>query len=287
MAQTFSDIGKAACDLHSKGFPSDNAWKLDVNTRALDGVGFNYSTWRTHQDHIGSSLNAKFAVKEHGLTVDTDVKSSNNIKVELGLANKLYDGVDVKLSHDNHHNTVFKTIYRNSWGGAEVAANIPADRNKSELDVSTALIRDKFSFGVRNVIRVGDQPSFKSLEAAVQYREIDYTAALKFGYNGGNHFKAGGNYIHRLITHNTEVGGYICYDNLREIDQVKLGVAAQFNKAEGSYWKTKLNSDGRAGVAYTSKVTDNTKVTFATEFDALHFGKEGAGKYGLHIVYNN
>jgi len=283
---TYGDIGKNACDLFSKGYPSNNAWKIEVNTRAEDGASFSFVANRTHADLVEAGLTAKFALPDTGLKVNVELKSGNTIKVDLTHSDKFVQGLAVKLAHDNSHKSVFTTTYKNTWGGVEAVATVPADKKKTELELSSVFIKDRYLFGVRNTLSAGDQPAFKSIEAGVQYRQLDYIAAARVTIDGNKQAKFGASYVQKVKTRDLTVGAYACYDPSRDTDTVHLGVASELRTTEKHLWKSKLDSKGIAGVSFQSNLGDGVKLTLATEIDTLQLGKNISGKYGVHIVYD-
>jgi len=283
---SFSSIGKAAQDLHSKGYPYDNLWKVEFNTRSVDGVNFVYAAQRNHSDEVSASVNAKYTCKEHGLTIEGDAKSGNKYKVSTSLDNKLYEGLNLKYTHESGNKNTVSAAYKNTWGGAEVKAVVPNDTRKSELEASTVIVKDKATFGVRNIFSIGDQPSFRSAEAAVQYKNLDYTATAKAHFAGGSDYVVGATYFQTLTARSMNIASCVCYTP-KSADSIKLSVATEKLRTDGSTVRAKLDSAGKAGLAYSTVVGDRTKLTFATEFDALKLGKEGSNRYGVHVVFND
>ena len=89
---TYGDLGKTARDVFGKGYHF-SLMKLDVKTKTDTGVEFNSGgSSDMASGKIDGSLETKYKIKEHGLTLTEKWSTDNQLATTVELAGKPLKG---------------------------------------------------------------------------------------------------------------------------------------------------------------------------------------------------
>uniref|UniRef100_A0A672KKS1 Non-selective voltage-gated ion channel VDAC3 n=1 Tax=Sinocyclocheilus grahami TaxID=75366 RepID=A0A672KKS1_SINGR len=242
----YSDLGKAAKDIFSKGF-GFGIVKLDLKTKSQDGVEFNTSgSTNTDTGKAGGSLETKYKMKDLGLSLNQKWNTDNMLSTELALDTSFVPNSGLFL----------KTGYMRDF------VNVSCD-----IDFEGPVVHSAAVLGYEGWL-VGYQMAFDTAKSKL----VQNNFAL--GY------KAGDFQLHTNVNDGAEFGGSV-YQKVS--DQLEMAVTLAWTSGSNNTHASvsaKVNNASLIGVGYTQSLRPGVKLTLSALIDGKNFNT-GGHKVGL------
>ncbi|XP_029564692.1 voltage-dependent anion-selective channel protein 2 isoform X1 [Salmo trutta] len=271
---SYSDLGKAAKDIFSKGY-GFGIVKLDLKTKSQSGVmEFNTSgSSNTDTGKAAGNLETKYKMKELGLSFNQKWNTDNTLATEVTVEDQLAQGLKVALDTSFVPNTgkksgKLKTGYKRDF------LNVGCD-----VDFEGPIIHAAAVVGYDGWL-AGYQMAFDTAKSKLAQNNF------ALGY------KAGDFQLHTNVNDGTEFGGSIYQkvdDKLETAvtlawtagsNNTRFGIAAKYALDKDASLSAKVNNASLIGVGYTQALRPGVKVTLSALIDGKNFNT-GGHKVGL------
>lgn len=276
---SYSDLGKAARDLFSKGY-NYGFYKLESKTKAQNGVQFTVNGSSNHDSgKVNGSLETKYKWDEYGLTFQEKWNTDNTLGTEITIQDQLVKGL--KLSFDTQFapqtgkkSGRIKTEYKQEYfhGNCDV-----------DFDFAGPTIHGAGVLGFKGW-QGGYQMSFDTSKSklsrsnfAIGYSTEDFV--LHTSVNDGSEFNGA---IHQRVNDELETGVQLNWT--AGSNAVKFGLAAKYAVDKDTFVRAKVNNSSQIGLAYQQKVRDGVTLTLSSLIEAKNFN-QGGHKLGLGIDF--
>lgn len=270
---SFSDLNKSVKDIFNKGY-NFGLYKLDFKTKAHNGVEFNVAgTQRTDSGATAGSLESKYTVKEHGLTISEKWGTDNNIRLEIGLEPKTLPGSKVTLvsnysPQSGKKSALLKTIYKR----ANVYTTTDIDLDAAGPLVHTSLV------AAREGVRTGVQASFSSGKSEITRHSV------ALGWKNGPYsmFAAMHNFsdyeagVHKSVAPNFECGIKAAWSQKAASNaETNLGVAVKYQVDSDTAVRAKIDNKSLLCLSYSQRVRPGVTWVASAAVDTPRFNQGG------------
>ncbi|KAI3361864.1 hypothetical protein L3Q82_002189 [Scortum barcoo] len=244
---SYSDLGKAAKDIFSKGY-GFGVVKLDLKTKSQSGVEFNTSgSSNTDTGKASGSLENKYKMKELGLSFSQKWNTDNMLATEVTVEDQLTQGLKIALDTSFVPNTgkksgKLKTGYKRDY------VNLGCD-----VDFEGPIIHAAAVLGYEGWL-AGYQMAFDTAKSKL----VQNNFAL--GYRAGD-FQ-----LHTNVNDGTEFGGSIYQKVNDELEtavtlawtagsnNTRFGIATKYKLDKDASLSAKVNNASLIGVGYTQSL---------------------------------
>ncbi|XP_021173754.2 voltage-dependent anion-selective channel protein 2 isoform X2 [Fundulus heteroclitus] len=258
----FSDLGKSAKDIFSKGF-GYGVLKLDVKTKSQSGVEFVTSgSSNTDTGKSGGHLETKYKLSDLGLTFNQKWTTDNTLTTEITMEDQLAKGLKLGLDSSFVPNTgkksaKLKTGYKRDY------MNLGCDL---DFDLAGPTVHAAAVLGFEGWL-VGYQLGFDTAKSKLTKNNF------AFGY------KAGDFQLHTHVNDSTEFGGSIYQKvngNLETAvnlawtsgsNNTRFGIGAKYQLDKDASVSAKVNNACLVGVGYTQTLRPGVKLTLSALVD--------------------
>nr|ADI56517.1 voltage-dependent anion channel 2-like protein [Haliotis diversicolor] len=273
----YSDLGKSAMDLFSKGF-NYGFWKLDAKTKTESRVQFTTSgSSSSDTGKVSGSLETKYKWNEYGLTFTEKWDTDNVLKTEITIEDQIAQGL--KLAFDTSFapqtgkkSGKIKTGYKMDY------LNLNCD---VDFDFAGPAIHGAAVLGYQSWL-AGYQMSFDTAKSkltksnfAVGYSAGDFT--LHTNINDGQEFAGS---IYQRVNDELETGVNLSWTSGTNATRFALG--AKYTLDKNSSLNAKVNNSSQIGLGYTQKLRDGVKLTVSSLIEGKNFNA-GGHKLGLGL----
>uniref|UniRef100_A0A8C1Q4H4 Non-selective voltage-gated ion channel VDAC3 n=1 Tax=Cyprinus carpio TaxID=7962 RepID=A0A8C1Q4H4_CYPCA len=269
----YSDLGKAAKDIFSKGY-GFGIVKLDLKTKSQNGVEFNASgSNNTDTGKAGGSLETKYKMKDLGLSLNQKWNTDNMLSTEVSVEDQLVQGLKVALDTSFVPNTS-KRSGKLKTGYKCDLVNVSCD-----IDFEGPVVHSAAVLGYEGWL-VGYQMAFDTAKSKL----VQNNFAL--GY------KAGDFQLHTSVNDGAEFGGSVYQKVSDQLEtavtlawtsgsnNTRFGVAAKYQLDKDASLSAKVNNASLIGVGYTQSLRPGVKLTLSALIDGKNFNT-GGHKVGL------
>uniref|UniRef100_A0AAR2LCV0 Non-selective voltage-gated ion channel VDAC3 n=2 Tax=Pygocentrus nattereri TaxID=42514 RepID=A0AAR2LCV0_PYGNA len=270
---SYSDLGKAAKDVFSKGY-GFGIVKLDLKTKSQSGVEFNTSgSTNTDTGKAGGSVETKYKMEELGLSLNQKWSTDNTLATELSVEDQLAKGLKVALNTSFVPNTgkksgKLKTGYKRN------CINLSCD-----IDFEGPVVHSAAVLGYEGWL-AGCQIAFDTAKSkllqnnfALGYKTGDFQ--LHTNVNDGTEF--GGSVYHKV---NGQLETAVTLAWTAGSNNTRFGVAAKYQLDSDASLSAKVNNASLIGVGYTQSLRPGVKLTLSALVDGKNFNT-GGHKVGL------
>ncbi|XP_046355008.1 voltage-dependent anion-selective channel protein 2-like [Haliotis rufescens] len=273
----YSDLGKSARDLFSKGF-NYGFWKLEAKTKTDSGVQFTTSgSSSSDTGKVSGSLETKYKWNEYGLTFTEKWDTDNVLKTEITIEDQIAQGL--KLAFDTSFapqtgkkSGKIKTGYKMDY------LNLNCD---VDFDFAGPAIHGAAVLGYQGWL-AGYQMSFDTAKSkltksnfAVGYSAGDFT--LHTNINDGQEFAGS---IYQRVNDDLETGVNLSWTSGTNATRFALG--AKYTLDKNSSLNAKVNNSSQIGLGYSQKLRDGVKLTVSSLIEGKNFNA-GGHKLGLGL----
>uniref|UniRef100_A0A4W5RCI7 Non-selective voltage-gated ion channel VDAC3 n=1 Tax=Hucho hucho TaxID=62062 RepID=A0A4W5RCI7_9TELE len=246
----YSDLGKAAKDIFSKGY-GFGIVKLDLKTKAQSGVEFATSgSSNTDTGKAAGNLETKYKVKELGLSFNQKWNTDNTLTTEVSIEDQLAKGLKLALDTSFVPNTgkksaKLKTGYKRDF------INLGCDL---DFDMAGPTVHAAAVLGYEGWL-AGYQMAFDTAKSKLSQNNF------ALGY------KAGDFQLHTNVNDGTD-------------NNTRFGIGAKYQLDKDASLSAKVNNASLIGVGYTQALRPGVKLTLSALIDGKNFNA-GGHKVGM------
>lgn len=276
----FSDISKTSNDLLNKDFYHIAAAKIDVKSKAPNGVSFNVKGTSTHEGPTSASVEAKYADPPTGLSLTQSWTTANVLSTKLERDNNFAKGLKAEALTDfvpssqkfgAKLNLYFKQPNFNARAFFDVLKGPVAN-------IDAVLGRDGFLVGGEAGYDV-QKAAITKYSLAVGYTAAEYSAGIT-ATSSLSVFAA--SYYHK-VNSQAEAGAKATWDS-KGSNNVGMEVAGKYRLDPTSFAKAKINDRGIAAFAYNVKLRPGVTVGLGLSLDTQNLN-EAAHKVGTSFEF--
>lgn len=276
---TYSDLGKAARDLFSKGF-NYGYFKVDCKTKTESGVKF--TTKGSHSTDTGKmngELETEYKFDDYGLTFKEKWNTDNILATEISIEDQIAKGL--KLSFDTSFapqtgkksgkiKTAYKMDYLNLNCDVDFDFAGPTVHGAAVLGYSGYLAGYQMSFDT-------SKSKLTKSNFALGYSQGDFT--LHANVNDATEFAGS---VHQKINKDLETGVSLSWTAGSNLTRFALGSKYIIDK--DSSINAKVNNSGQVGLGYTQQIRDGVKLTVSSLIEGTKIN-QGGHKLGLGLEF--
>jgi len=274
---SYSDLGKAAKDLFSKGY-NFGSNKLEAKTKTESGVEFTSKLDHNHDTgKVLGNLETKFKWKDYGLTFKEKWNTDNVIASEITIEDQIIQGL--KLAFDTtfapqtgKKSGTIKTGYKQDY------VNMECD---VDFDFAGPTVNGALVLGYNGWLG-GYQMSFDTSKSklsksnfAVGYSAGDFT--LHTNVNDGAEFGAS---IYQRVNDDLEAGVNLKW--MAGSSATIFGIGAKYTLDKDASVSAKISNNSQIGLGYSQKLRDGVKLTLSSLIEGKNFN-QGGHKIGLGL----
>lgn len=279
---SFSDLGKAARDIFSKGF-NYGVYKVEAKTKTSSGVEFTANSSSNHDTRkfIGS-LETKYKWPDYGITFTEKWNTDNVLCSEVTVDDQLLKGL--KLSFDTHFvpqtgkkSGKIKTEYRRNC----IHTNADVDFNFAGPTILGSVV-----LGHRGWL-AGCQLSLDTSKTAAALLSQKLFA---FGYSKDDVT------FHWTVKDEREFIGTIYHKVSRRLEtavqmewtagsnDTKFAIAAKYCPDMDTTFRAKLNNDTQLALCYQNVIRNGVTLTLSTHIEGKNLS-HGGHKFGIGLDF--
>lgn len=272
----FADLGKEARDIFSKGFGFGSV-KLDIATKAANGVEFNSGVSSNDAGKVSGSLETTYKNSDYGLTFKEKWNSDNILTAEMTIEDQIASGL--KLTFD----TMFAP-----------------NTSKKVAKIKTAYKQDNFS-GTTDIDFDFTGPTLYS-SAVVGYKgwllggyaAYDTSKSRLVNSKLGIAYKTDDFVLHSSASDNVDFSGSYYQKVSDKVEcaaslgwtagtaATKFAIGGKYVLDSDSSVKMRVGNDSQVGFGYTQQLRDGVKLTLSALIDAKNLNQAGH-KLGLGL----
>lgn len=277
---SYSDLGKSARDLFSKGF-NHGFIKLDTTSRTSPDMEFRTgASQNIATGKLFGTVELKYKMPDYGVTLTERWNTDNTLGSEITVEDKLTKGL--KLTFDSS----FAPQIGKRTG--KIKGEFSAQNLKVNGDVSL-----DFGGPLVNLSAVGSYEGF-----LIGYQMGYDTQKNKMTHSniaGGR--KMGSYAIHTFVNDSTEFGGNVWHSVSDKLElganlgwttgeqTNRFGLAAKYQLDPETIVRAKINNNSQLGVALTHTLNSDLKLSLSTLVNMQGFS-EGGHKFGIGLEFD-
>jgi len=276
---SYSDLGKSARDVFSKGF-NWGLFKLDAKTKTENKVEFKSALSSNRESgKVSGNLETKYKWSEYGLTFTEKWNTDNVLNTEIKIEDQLAEGLELTFDTSFAPQTgkksgKIKSAYKMDY------LNLNCD---VDFDFAGPTVHGAAVFGYEGWL-AGYQMSFDSSKSKLTRSNFG------FGYNGGDfsfttHVNDGQEFtgsIHQKVNSDLEAGVSLAWASGTGNTTFALG--AKYKLDDDASFSAKVNNSSHIGLGYTQKLRDGVKLTVSSLIDGKNIN-QGGHKIGLGLEF--
>lgn len=276
---SYSDLGKSAKDVFSKGY-NWGFFKLDAKSKTDNGVEFK-SALNSNRDtgKVAGNLETKYKWSEYGLTFTEKWTTENVLNTEVKIEDQLAEGLDLTFDTSFAPQTgkksgKVKSAYKMDY------LNLNCD---VDFDFAGPTVHGAAVLGYEGWL-AGYQMSFDSSKSKLTRSNFG------FGYNGGDfsfttNVNDGQEFqgsIHQKVNDSLEAAVSLAWTAGTGSTTFALG--AKYKLDDDASISAKVNNSSHVGLGYTQKLRDGVKLTVSSLIDGKNIN-QGGHKVGLGLEF--
>ncbi|XP_059176652.1 voltage-dependent anion-selective channel protein 2-like isoform X2 [Physella acuta] len=284
---SYSDLGKAARDVFSKGF-NWGFFKLDAKTKTQSNVEFKASLSSNRDTgKVSGSLETKYKWTDYGITFTEKWNTDNVLNTEIKIEDQIAEGLELTFDTSFAPQTgkksgKIKTAYKMDY----VHLNCDMD-----LDFAGPTIHGAAVLGYEGWL-AGYQVSFDTSKSKLTRSNFG------FGFNGGdfaftthvnNSWKDGNNdgqefvgSVHQKVSDNLEAAVNLSW--AAGTGSTTFAVGGKYKLDNDASISAKVNNSSHVGIGYTQTLRDGVKMTISALIDGKNIN-QGGHKVGLGLEF--
>ncbi|XP_013070258.1 voltage-dependent anion-selective channel protein 2-like isoform X2 [Biomphalaria glabrata] len=283
---SFSDLGKAARDVFSKGF-NWGFYKLDAKTKTKNNVEFKAGISSNRDSgKVSGSLETKYKWSEYGLTFTEKWNTDNVLNTEIKIEDQLAEGLELTFDTSFAPSTGKKSgKIKSAYSMDYVHLNCDVD-----FDFAGPTIHGAAVLGYEGWL-AGYQLSFDSSKSKLTRSNFG------FGYTGddfsfttfvneGQEFVGS---IHQKVTDSLEAAVNLSWT--AGTGNTSFAVGGKYKLDDDASISLKVNNQSHVGIGYTQTLRDDlanggirVKMTMSALIDGKNIN-QGGHKVGLGIDF--
>jgi len=276
---SYSDLGKSAKDVFSKGY-NWGFFKIDAKSKTANGVEFK-TALNSNRDSgkVAGNLETKYKCSEYGLTFTEKWNTENVLNTEIKIEDQLAPGLELSFKTSFAPQTGKKsgsveTAYKNDY----LHLNCDVD-----LDFAGPTVHGAAVLGYEGFL-AGYNMSFDSSKSKLTKSNFG------FGYNGGDfsfttNVNDGQEFtgsIHQKVKDDLEAAVSLAYQS--GSGSTTFAIGAKYTIDKDASLSAKVNNSSHVGLGYTQKLRDGVKMTVSSLIDGKNINA-GGHKVGLGLEF--
>ncbi|KAJ3303497.1 Mitochondrial porin [Kappamyces sp. JEL0829] len=277
----FGDLGKPANDLLGKDFPIGSA-KLEVNTTTPNGIKFTINGNKDNKTGaIASDVKAKYSDKAKGLTFTETWTSTNVLGAQLELENTIAQGLKLDLNGT----LLPEKGTKNAKAAVEYKQDYVFTRSSLDLLKGPTLFADAV-VGTDGYIAGGDVAYDVSEARVTKYgAALGYIAPLySVSLLASNKFSLFTASYYQKVNADVETAAKAAWNKALPESSVGIEVGTKVILDKASFFKAKVDNQGRLGLGYTHILRTGIKVAVGGLFDTTRLAQD-AHKVGVQFTF--
>lgn len=276
---SYSDLGKAARDLFSKGY-NYGFNKIEVKSKTENGVKF--TTKGSHNSDTGR-LTGELVTEykyDYGISFKESWTTDNVLSSEVTIEDQLAQGL--KLTFDasfapqtGKKSGKVKTGYKNDY--VNMNCDVDFDFSGPTINGAAVLGYNGFLAGYQAAFDTSKSKLSKS-NFAIGYQAGDFT--LHTNVNDATEF---GGSVHQKVSDNLETGVNLAWTAGSNV--TRFGLAGKYTLDKDSSISAKVNSNGQVGFGYSQNLRDGVKLTLSSMIEAKNINA-GGHKIGMGLDFD-
>ncbi|XP_014861625.1 PREDICTED: voltage-dependent anion-selective channel protein 3-like isoform X2 [Poecilia mexicana] len=270
---TYTDLGKAAKDIFSKGY-GFGAVKIDLKTRSQSDVEF-HTTGFSNMDtgKATGNLETTYKVKDHNVTLSQKWNTDNILTNELTVEDKLAKGLKIGMETSFVPNTGKKT------GKLKTGYKCHNMNLACDLDLAGPIVHGSVVLGYEGLLG-----GYQTLYDATKSKPSHHNFAV--GFNAADL------QVHACVNEGSEFSGSIYHRVDDKLDMAvtlawtagsnntRFGIAGKYMLDKDTSLSAKVNNASLIGLGYTQGLRQGVKLTLSALIDGKNFNA-GGHKLGL------
>lgn len=270
---SFSDIGKQARDVFGKGYHFGLV-KLDVKSKSSNGVQVNASgSTTTDGGKVSGSLETKYKIAEHGLSLTEKWNTSNSLSTTLDYE-KLLPGLKLTLDGSFEPNSgaksgKFKTEYKHEKLLFNADLNLAAN---PVVNMSSTVGHGPYTLGYQAAFDTGKSALAK------QNLALSYSSGDMILHGTATDSKVFGGGIYLKNSPSLETGVTVSSSSASS----SFAVGCKYNLGPDASVRAKVDNTSQVGLSYQQKLRDGITLTMSANIDGKKLNEPGH-KLGLAL----
>lgn len=273
----YGDLGKQARDVFSKGYHF-GLLKLDLKTKTQSEVEFAAGTTNNQESgKVFGNLEAKYKVKDYGLTFTEKWTTDNIVASELAIQDQIAKGLKLSVEGTFAPQSGSKSAkIKSSYTHESAAVNADVDFGSAGPILTASAV-----LGYQGIVG-GYQTKFDIQNSKVTHNNIalGYTARdfiLHTNVSDGQVF--GGSVYHKV---NPDLDAGIDINWSSGSNDSRFGIGCKYQLDRTASLRAKVNNSGHIGLGYQQKLRDGVTLSLSALLDAQNFNN-GGHKLGLAL----
>ncbi|KAL4239363.1 Voltage-dependent anion-selective channel protein 2 [Mactra antiquata] len=277
---SYSDLGKAAKDLFSKGF-NYGTNKVEVKTKTESGIKFTTKgNHNTDTGRMSGDLKTEYKCSDYGLTFNETWTTDNELSTEVSIEDQLAQGLKLAFETKFAPQTGKKSgKVKGGFKNDYVNLNCDVDFNFSGPTVNgnAVLGYNGFLAGYQMAFDTSKSTLSKS-NFALGYDGGDYTintSVVDASVFGGSVFQS--------VNKNLDVGVDLSWTS--GTNTTSFGLAGKYVLDKNASVSAKVNNNGQVGLGYSQNVRNGVKLTLSSQIEAKNINA-GGHKIGMGLEFD-
>jgi len=271
----YADLGKQARDLFSKNYHFGLV-KLDVKTKTPNGVEFNVNgSSNNDTGRVTSSLETKYLVKDHGITIKEKWNTDNIMAAEITVEDQLLKGLKFGVASTFAPQSGKKTgTVKAAFKHDAIHLNTDVD-----LDYAGAILHSAAVLNYQGWL-AGAQLSFDPSKNKLTRTNfaIGFSAPefiLHSNVNDGQEFAGS---VYQRVNDRLETGIHMAWT--ASTNGTRFGLGCVYKLDSDSSLRAKVSNTSQIGLGFTHRLRDGISLTLNALIDGKNFN-QGGHKLGL------
>jgi len=276
---SYSDLGKAAKDVFSKGY-NWGFFKFDAKTKTQNNVEFKAAISSNRDTgKVAGNLETKYKWSDYGLTFTEKWNTENVLNTEIKIENQIAEGLELAFDTSFAPQTgkksgKIKSSYKHDY------AHLNAD---VDFDFAGPTIHGAAVLGYEGWL-AGYQVSFDTSKSKLAGNNFS------FGYNAGDfsfttHVNDGQEfvgYVHQKVSDNLEAAVNLAW--AAGTGNTTFAIGGKYKLDSDASFSAKVNNQSHIGLGYTQTLRDGVKLTVSSLIDGKNIN-QGGHKIGLGLEF--
>lgn len=274
----YKDVSKKAKDLLEKDFVSGQSF--EVKNKTSNGLEFKTEGKRKGNQAFDIDFEVEYTDKPAGLKVKERLTGTNEMKLDVELANKIVDGLKINVESVTAQGFPQDVKATVEFKNAHSATVVVADLHKSSVDVSTVLGFDRFQLGAKTSVTAKGDLSRPEFIASFTTPETVITAGLKDD-------NVSATFVHNVaaVEGATVVGSAVF--NTAHLKPTSLAVGYVCKSGTDGVVKAKVDLSGDLSLLYSQKVNANLTLSLGTTIKTTKLGQKDSQDVGVCFKYSS
>jgi len=277
---TYSDLGKKARDLFSKGY-NYGQFKIEAKTKTNNGVEFTANGNSSHDSgKVAGALETKYKWKEHGLTVQEKWNTDNTLAAEISIEDQLVQGLKLSFVSQFAPQTGKKSgQLKTEYQQEHVHSNFDVDFDFAGPTLNGALVAEYKGWLLGYQLGFDTSKSkFARNNFAIGYATDEFT--LHTSIQDGSEFAGS---MFQKISKQLDVGVQLSWTAGNNV--TRFGIGARYAPDADTTFRAKVNNASQVGLSYQQKIRDGVSLTLSSLVEGKTFN-QGGHKIGLGLDFD-